>query len=182
MHNVLPASYANRLFDSIPVSYYWITLSIFIVVTLILVSRYGLTRGLKWGMSMLLAEYVFLLFCSTIFFRRTLRTIRFNAIPFKTYKEIHCGSDFLLSQCIMNVLVFIPIGMLLGVIAKRFCYVLFIGVLLSFFIELLQLVFSKGFCEIDDVIHNTLGCILGFCLYRLGSRCFWIPKRRGGML
>lgn len=124
--------------------------------------------------------YIFAILLNHFFLEKHQNTL--DLMRFLSRHMILCGSDFLLSQCIMNVLVFIPVGMLLGVVAKRFRYVLFIGVLLSFFIELLQLAFSKGFCEIDDVIHNTLGCILGFSLYRLGSRCFLLPKRKGSML
>ena len=45
--------------------------------------------------------------------------------------------------------------------------VLFLGGGLSVFIELLQLIFKKGFCETDDVIHNVLGCLIGYYIYRL---------------
>jgi len=172
MHKVLPASYANRLLVSIPEAYYWITLTVFVVVSLIFVSRFGLKRGLKWGLNLLLAEYVFLLYCSTVFFRPASSGIGFNVIPFKTYKEILCGKEFLLSQSIMNVVVFVPIGLLLGMVVKKWSVALTIGVLISLCIEMLQYLLAKGYCEIDDVVHNTLGCLLGIGIYLLGRRCY----------
>lgn len=38
---------------------------------------------------------------------------------------------------------------------------------LSLMIELSQLVLKVGSCDVDDVLLNTLGCCLGYGLYRL---------------
>ncbi len=40
---------------------------------------------------------------------------------------------------------------------------------ISVTIEALQFLFMRGFSEVDDVMHNTLGCILGYMLVK-GSR------------
>jgi len=40
-----------------------------------------------------------------------------------------------------------------------------IGCSISTTIEVLQFCFMKGFSEVDDVMHNTLGCILGYNLW-----------------
>lgn len=42
---------------------------------------------------------------------------------------------------------------------------LLIGCSISTTIEVLQFCFMKGFSEMDDVMHNTLGCILGYSLW-----------------
>ena len=70
---------------------------------------------------------------------------------------------------ILNVLLFVPIGFLAGCGVQRVTWkkVLFLGGGLSIFIELLQFIFKKGFCESDDVIHNVLGCLIGFGLWRV---------------
>lgn len=44
---------------------------------------------------------------------------------------------------------------------------LLIGGCLSVFIELLQLVLQKGLSEIDDVMHNAFGCVIGYGVYRM---------------
>jgi glycopeptide antibiotics resistance protein len=46
---------------------------------------------------------------------------------------------------------------------------LLIGGSISVTIESLQFFFMRGFSELDDVMHNTLGCILGYILVK-GSR------------
>ena len=44
-----------------------------------------------------------------------------------------------------------------------------VGMGISLFIKALQYVFYRGFAEVDDVMHNTVGCILGYLLVK-GSR------------
>ena len=43
-----------------------------------------------------------------------------------------------------------------------FTKVLLIGCGISVTIEALQFFFMRGFSEVDDVMHNTLGCLLGY--------------------
>ena len=72
----------------------------------------------------------------------------------------------------MNVVVFIPVGMILGSLLRvkgSWLVALLIGCSISITIEALQFWFMKGFSEVDDVMHNTFGCILGYILVK-GSR------------
>lgn len=39
-------------------------------------------------------------------------------------------------------------------------------------IEISQFIYSCGLCEIDDIIHNSLGGCLGLLLYQLGKRYY----------
>ena len=70
---------------------------------------------------------------------------------------------------ILNVLLCVPIGFLAGCGLRGMAFkkVLLLGGGLSIFIELLQFILKKGFCEVDDIIHNVLGCIIGYYIYRL---------------
>jgi glycopeptide antibiotics resistance protein len=56
----------------------------------------------------------------------------------------------------MNVVVFIPVGMLLCVAFKQMTWwkALLIGCCISITIEALQFWFMKGFSEVDDVMVN----------------------------
>ena len=69
----------------------------------------------------------------------------------------------------MNVVVFIPVGLLLGSAFKQMTWwkALLIGCSISIAIESLQFCFMKGFSEVDDVMHNTVGCLIGFGFYSL---------------
>lgn len=71
----------------------------------------------------------------------------------------------------MNVVVFIPAGLLLGVVFNRINWwkALLVGCSISILIETLQFCFLKGFSEVDDVIHNTVGFWAGYILVK-GSK------------
>lgn len=60
-------------------------------------------------------------------------------------------------QYLLNILFFIPYGLKDN--SKRvFASALF----LSLLIELSQFIFNLGLCEVDDVISNTLGAMIGW--------------------
>ena len=64
-------------------------------------------------------------------------------------------------EILINISLFVTIGLLMCSIAKRVC---FIGCMLSILIELLQLVSGRGLCETNDVIHNTVGYMVGYAV------------------
>ena len=79
----------------------------------------------------------------------------------------------------MNIVVFIPIGFAIGLAFRkaRGWQTILAGMGISVGIELLQWLFRKGFADVDDVIHNTLGCVVGYLLYRLVKRVVWDGKK-----
>lgn len=89
--------------------------------------------------------------------------------PFWSYREAFApgGSRELLRANLMNVLLFLPGGLLLGELAPRHWHrqtaLLALGLSLVFSgcVESLQGLFGLGIAETDDVIHNTLGGLLG---------------------
>ena len=78
---------------------------------------------------------------------------------------------WMLTENIMNVVVFTPVVILLGITFKQMTWweVLLIGCSISITIEALQFCFLKGFSEVDDVMHNTVGCLVGWLVVK-GSR------------
>ena len=89
------------------------------------------------------------------FFRRIWRTMR---LP---------GSDAI-NNIFGNVVVFIPCGMYVAILRKNK------GILASLlcvfptslFFELLQFIFARGACDIDDIILNCLGGLVGILVYK----------------
>ncbi|WP_169332150.1 VanZ family protein [Corynebacterium lubricantis] len=66
-----------------------------------------------------------------------------------------------------NVLMFIPVGFLLVLIfqpKRPLRTALFVGLGASAFIEITQYIFALGYTDIDDLIFNTLGAVLGALL------------------
>jgi glycopeptide antibiotics resistance protein len=114
-----------------------------------------------------------LLFCTTVIYRETQPEPECKFHPFWHYSSIRQGVDVevLLPDAVLNVLVFIPVGLSLCLsFKKRRWLAPFIGFGLSFTIELLQFLFLKGCTDVDDVIHNTLGCLVGCGVYWLVAR------------
>lgn len=80
------------------------------------------------------------------------------------------------SDIVLNILLFVPLGMLVG--GKR---AIIIGITLSLYIEFCQYVFVLGYCEIDDILNNTMGTVLGSCLInkyekRIEELCIRLKK------
>ena len=121
----------------------------------------------------LLMGYLFLVLCITIFYREETFEKRYYLQPLWSYFHLY---NKLLAQVIMNVLLFIPIGLFVGgVLKKKYLWnAIGIGFVLSFFIELTQLVTTRGVFNVDDIIHNVLGCIIGFSFFVL---CYKLIKR-----
>lgn len=73
-----------------------------------------------------------------------------------------------------NVLLFLPFGFLSGWAFESMRNILcctFLGAAVSVGIECLQLVTRRGFFQIDDILTNTLGALIGGLI-------FWILTRR----
>ena len=128
----------------------------------------------------MLVEYIILIFCATVFFRPVWYEQRFNFIPFWSYMAIINGKVDLLYENVMNIAVFLPVGLFLGMAFKsiKLWTVMLVSIVLSSFIEVLQFFSWKGFAELDDVIHNTFGCIIGYGLFKALYYCFYTRIRK----
>lgn len=69
-----------------------------------------------------------------------------------------------------NIVVFIPVGVLIPMLDKgfaKFKNTFMIGFATSFSIEILQFLFADGRCmDVDDLILNTLGVAIGWCIIK----------------
>lgn len=121
----------------------------------------------------------FLFFAETT--GRTLsdRTYHYNLILFKEIKRFivyreQLGTFAVTANLVGNVLIFLPFGMLVPFLTKRFKQ--FWGVVLltfelSVLVEVVQLVTKVGSCDVDDILLNTIGGMLGFACYAIAVRC-----------
>ena len=160
--------YIISLYQDIPQEVYEGLLSIFCIGLVVFVAWKGFKTGLRYSAILLLVEYIFLIFCSTVIFRSTGETRQYDFHPFWSYKAIQEGREDLLAENIMNVVVFIPVGLLLGIAFKQVTWwkALLIGCSISVTIESLQFFLMRGFSELDDVMHNTLGCFIGWLMVK----------------
>lgn len=115
--------------------------------------------------------YLFWIYCMMVIFRDVQAAHSLNLNPFWSYRSIKAGDPLLLVQDIMNVVAFIPVGLLLGFVFDKIKWwqVLLAGMLISFGIESLKFLLKRGFAEFDDVLHNSLGCLVGFGVFVGGA-------------
>jgi len=84
-------------------------------------------------------------------------------LPFQSYGDVFSGNWGALIENVENVILFIPLGMILGALKKlRWKKALLIALGVSLSIELLQTIFALGTFEFDDLIHNSLGAMAGY--------------------
>lgn len=171
--------YIIDLYQDVPTSVYEGLLSVFCLGTAVLIAIKGFFKGLKFSVGLLAIEYVILIYCATVFFREYSESVGCYFTPFWSYKAIGNGRNDLLAENIMNVVVFVPVGFLLSCVSRRLKWwmVLLIGFGISVSVEALQYFFHKGFSEVDDVIHNTLGCAIGILIVAI-IKGIWLLQKR----
>ena len=96
-----------------------------------------------------------------------------NLIPFRIFSDsirmaAQGDTTYFLINFLGNIATFLPIGFFPMLLFSKMTVkrVTLIGFCSSLFIEVCQIVIQRG-CDVDDLILNTLGALLGALLYRL---------------
>lgn len=145
----------------------------------------GNNKAFKWLIFIAyIAALIYFMFFAEILGRTDVgTTYRYNLVPFKEIKRFvyhfhHLGLTAVLMNIAGNVVAFMPFGFCLPMVAEhkfRFFSVMLYTFGLSLGIELIQLVSKVGSFDVDDLILNTLGGVLGYILFviyrKICSRC-----------
>lgn len=126
-----------------------------------------------------LVSLLYVIVYSTIFNRNGGDLLQHNFVPFHSYREVLNGGNIEIYRSnFMNVLLFYPAGLLGTSLLpqkwsgwRRCLLVVLTLTAMSAGIEFLQYHYALGRCEIDDVIHNALGALLGCMAALLLPRC-----------
>lgn len=166
--------YAMTVAGAIPMAVYWGLLVVFVVGAIGLMLWKGVRTGGRYVAGLALMEWMALVLCATVIFRESVAERGFRLIPFSSYWDFGEHGYLLeaVAEKLLNVALFVPVGFLLGCSAREMSWrrVLVIGMCLSVAIELMQLIFQKGLCEVDDVMHNVVGGLVGFGGYKMVSQ------------
>ena len=154
---------------------------IYFVLLLFVLFTYGLLKKdeQKKNASIYIIMYLILLFEFTfIIDRNRFNIITFkdlvyyvNLIPFKTINSIVTSDINLFHKVynlIGNLIAFMPLSFLLIVKDKKYIKIgnqIMILLPLVFFIEVIQLITMVGRFDVDDIILNTVGGIIGSGIY-----------------
>lgn len=97
------------------------------------------------------------------------RTI--SIIPFKSLLDMinnNISVTRILENILGNIAIFIPFGLLLPIVQKdKSKKIILYGLITSALIEIIQYVFALGSSDIDDLMLNTLGTVIGYLLYKI---------------
>lgn len=130
-------------------------------------------------MRVTLVLYAFFVLCVTVLLRKDWIDAGIRLTPFWSYAAIIDGELSIMWEVVLNIALFIPAGFLYSYAVRRgrWWIMLCVAATFSFSIELLQLIFHCGLTEVDDIIHNSLGALLG---YVVGCSCKALisPKNR----
>lgn len=147
-------------------------------------------RLISWVLFVLyILLLIYLLFLSEDYGRKNfvLREYRYNLIPFQEIcrfwiyrKKVGYFAAFL--NLAGNVIGFLPFGFFLPIFGHRFRNGWLIGLLglsLSLSVECIQLICKVGCFDVDDLILNTLGAVLGYVIFAVSNRIRrWLYEKK----
>lgn len=128
----------------------WLTFYLYIILLM-----YFLFFSERYGRENILQDYHY----NLEFFKEIKRFI--------TYRQ-QLGYETFIVNIIGNVLAFAPLGFFLPLLEKRyqkFLITVFLCCMFSLCVELTQLYLKVGIFDVDDILMNTLGGILGYLSY-----------------
>lgn len=158
----------------------------FIVMIKFLVMNKDTSRRIS---KVFLAAYIAVIILGTIGIRSYDSVGNSNFIPFKTFflmfkKPVQIikeqGLESLLlalkwngykswESVIINFLMFVPLGYLIPLsfhCVNRWWMIVLLGFGFSLSIETMQLLFHRGWFDVDDILLNSLGAVAGYFVYK----------------
>lgn len=102
-------------------------------------------------------------------------SINYNLVPFKSIgSQIkHISESWALINLLGNIVPFVPFGFLLPIAYKRinsFVKAFSVGFLSVILIEVFQFITKLGSFDVDDIMLNSIGIIIGYFLIWLVNR------------
>lgn len=166
MLNSLGNSIENVLEFSLPM----VILSVIIAVSLRIADIIKNKRKIvlyKEVLALFFMIYILCLF-QVVTFQDTTSVTGNNLIPFKEIFRYSLGSRLFIKNVLGNVVMFIPYGFFCSYILKenRYLPILVLTLIASVSIETTQLMIGRVF-DIDDIMLNTVGGMIGFYIYIL---------------
>ena len=158
-----PGIFAQRMILSL-------LLFIALCVLSVVLYRSGKYNKSQLTAAIILSAYVVVLLYLTIFGRYSHPEYTYQIHIYKSYKHLLEQFDWQgIRQIIINIAMMIPVGFLLPVLMKnkhKYLLTLTFAFVLILFIESMQLVMQCGTFEVDDVVNNLLGTLIGLLLHK----------------
>lgn len=148
----------------------WPTILISSVIIISMRITYLIKKEEKFILYRELLSFSFVIYVLCLFYVVTFQDVGWsssNYIPFKEMFRYSIGSRLFAKNVLGNILMFIPYGFFVSYFLelKRKREGLLLILLVSISIEFTQLAIGRVF-DIDDILLNTLGGMIGFYAYR----------------
>lgn len=107
----------------------------------------------------------------------------FNLIPFKEILRYKVGTHLFITNVIGNIMIFIPYGFFINYFTKnkKLWVSIILGIFLSGTIEITQYFIGRIF-DIDDILLNSIGMLIGFIFYKSGCKFLDKSKKKDMIL
>ncbi len=151
-------------------SHIWPMLVIFLVVLITIRITYLKVNHEKFIFYKEFLDLVFIVYAMLLFELLTDTELNvtggINIVPLTEIMRYKIGSSAFYLNVVGNILIFLPFGYFVSsyVKASKVTHILIISFITSLVVELVQHYIGRSF-DIDDIILNVLGSILGFFLY-----------------
>lgn len=163
-------------------SFVLLTLLILLATAVLLLSLFNLLRNfqrINKPVFILFVLYMMMVAYITLFSRSEGHSkailLRFDSI------RAAIGQHSLepLHHVFLNAIMFVPIGFLLPMMdpdnLDHFMYIGPLGLMLTTLIEATQMFLQIGQCDLEDIVANTLGALIGLIIFKILKP--WIVKR-----
>lgn len=157
---------------------FWMLSAIIAGIFTLILYRHGKVKASTAFIIPILLFFLSFVLTITIIERVPRRTVRYNLELFWTIKRIVAGKTNLIWEIFLNVVLFVPMGLMVSVlIPHRAWAAILICTITSMVIEVIQLLTHRGLFELDDILYNSVGAVIGFLLYlllkRIGQKEVW---------
>lgn len=148
----------------------WPMLVIFLVVLVAIRISYLKINNEKFIFYKEFANLIFIIYVLLLYELLTSTELNtsggLNIVPFTEIFRYKIGSSLFIYNVIGNILVFVPFGYFVSsyVKASKISHILIISLVTSLTVELVQMQIGRSF-DIDDIILNVVGSIIGFFLF-----------------
>lgn len=149
----------------------WPMLVISVIIAITLRLAFLIHKKEKLILHKELFKLFFIVYILCLFHAVTFQDVSFGGINYTPFKEIFrydIGTNLFYRNILGNVLLFLPYGFFIGMYVKvqKPSLVVALSAVASLAIELTQLIIGRVF-DVDDIILNIIGAVVGFLLYRL---------------
>ena len=149
--------------------YTWPTIVMAVIIAVLLRTTDLIVNKKKLVIHEELISLSFIIYILCLFYIVTFQDVNWsthNFVPFREILRYDIGSGLFYKNIFGNMLLFVPYGIFIAryLKLKEPLILIIIAFITSLSVEVIQFLIGRVF-DVDDIILNVVGCVLGFSLY-----------------